>query len=99
MLNRVHFCFRHRSAFRPRSFLRRRAPDEIEVALTQLDQQALNMVKQSFKKNLDLIQFAGAIVSTGTYDAHRVLAFVSGVVDLYLEASFEPSGFLPSARL
>lgn len=48
------------------------------------------MVKQSFKKNLDLIQFAEAIVSTGTYDAHRVLAFVSGVVDLYLEASFEP---------
>eukprot|EP00913_Durusdinium_trenchii_P002496 g2308.t1 len=69
----------------PKSFLRRRAPDEIETALTQLDQGALNMVKQSFKKNLDLADFAKAIVSTGTYDADRVLAFVSGVVDLYLE--------------
>lgn len=71
--------------YRPKSFLRRRAPDEIETALTQLDQGALNMVKQSFKKNLDLADFAKAIVSTGTYDADRVLAFVSGVVDLYLE--------------
>ena len=57
---------------RPRSFLRRRAPDEIETALTQLDQQALHMVKQSFKRNLDLMEFAKAIVSTGTYDADRV---------------------------
>ncbi|CAL1152085.1 unnamed protein product, partial [Cladocopium goreaui] len=71
--------------YRPKSFLRRRAPDEIETALTQLDQGALNMVKQSFKNNLDLADFAKAIVSTGTYDADRILAFVSGVVDLYLE--------------
>ena len=71
--------------YRPKSFLRRRAPDEIETALTQLDQGALNMVKQSFKHNLDLSDFAKAIVSTGTYDADRILAFVSGVVDLYLE--------------
>ncbi|CAJ1371298.1 unnamed protein product [Effrenium voratum] len=71
--------------YRPRSFLRRRAPDEIETALTQLDQGALNMVKRSFRSNLDLAEFAEAIVSTGTYDADRILAFVSGVVDLYLE--------------
>ncbi|CAE7299834.1 unnamed protein product [Symbiodinium microadriaticum] len=83
--------------YRPRSFLRRRAPDEIETAVTQLDQGALNMAKKSFTSNLDLTEFAEAIVSTGTYDADRVLAFVSGVVDLYLEV-FRSQGERASER-
>eukprot|EP00439_Symbiodinium_sp_Y106_P080079 s1163_g18.t2 len=83
--------------YRPRSFLRRRAPDEIETAVTQLDQGALTMAKKSFTSNLDLTEFAEAIVSTGTYDADRVLAFVSGVVDLYLEV-FRSQGERASER-
>ncbi|CAE8597300.1 unnamed protein product, partial [Polarella glacialis] len=72
--------------YRPKAYLRRRAPDEIEAVLTQLDQGALDMVKSSFSaKSLDLTHFAEAIVRTGTYDAERVLAFIAGIVDLYLE--------------
>jgi len=83
--------------YRPKAFLRRRAPDEIETAVTQLDQGALTMAKQSFTSDLDLAEFAEAIVSTGTYDADRVLAFVSGVVDLYLEV-FRSQGERASER-
>mmetsp|Transcript_22098 Transcript_22098/g.39639 ORF Transcript_22098/g.39639 Transcript_22098/m.39639 type:complete len:1788 (+) Transcript_22098:67-5430(+) len=71
--------------YRPKSYLRRRAPDEIEMVLTQLDHGALEMVKHSFMQNLDLPRFAEAIVRTGTYDAERVLAFVAGIIDLHLE--------------
>lgn len=71
--------------YRPKSQLRRRFPDEIEIVLQQVDQKAMIMIEQTFSSNLELVPFSETIVQTGTYDAERVVAFVGGLVDLYLE--------------
>eukprot|EP00425_Heterocapsa_triquetra_P018497 CAMPEP_0195128218 /NCGR_PEP_ID=MMETSP0448-20130528/138705_1 /TAXON_ID=66468 /ORGANISM="Heterocapsa triquestra, Strain CCMP 448" /LENGTH=1457 /DNA_ID=CAMNT_0040166005 /DNA_START=121 /DNA_END=4491 /DNA_ORIENTATION=+ len=72
--------------YRPRHYLRRRMPDEIEAVLATLNQEALDLIRGSFSYHaLNLSQFAEAIVRTGNYDADHVLAFVGGVVDLFLE--------------
>eukprot|EP00930_Biecheleria_cincta_P025948 TRINITY_DN18387_c0_g1_i1.p1 TRINITY_DN18387_c0_g1~~TRINITY_DN18387_c0_g1_i1.p1 ORF type:complete len:1789 (-),score=368.82 TRINITY_DN18387_c0_g1_i1:574-5940(-) len=74
-----------KAEYRPRSQLRRRFPDEIEIVLQQVDQKAMIMIEQTFSSNLELVPFSETIVQTGTYDAERVVAFVGGLVDLYLE--------------
>jgi len=72
------------SLYKTKGYLRRRAPYPIEAVLATLDQNALDMISQSFgDQSLNLLQFAEAIVKTGTYDADRVLAFVGGVADLF----------------
>lgn len=71
--------------YKTKGYLRRRAPNEIEAVLTTIDDNALGMISQSFTSPLGLLPFAEAIVKTGTYDADHVLAFVGGVIDLFLE--------------
>eukprot|EP00929_Paragymnodinium_shiwhaense_P018312 TRINITY_DN12867_c0_g1_i5.p1 TRINITY_DN12867_c0_g1~~TRINITY_DN12867_c0_g1_i5.p1 ORF type:complete len:1691 (-),score=396.59 TRINITY_DN12867_c0_g1_i5:417-5489(-) len=67
-------------------FLRRRVPDEIEEVLATFDQDALNQIQMRFgDRALSLLQFAEAIVQSGTYDPIRVPAFIGGVVDMFLE--------------
>jgi len=74
-------------------YLKRRPPNEIEAVLATIDQTALDLVQSSFgQKTLNMHQFAEAIVRTGVYDADRVLGFIGGVVDLFLEVLWSQAG-------
>ncbi|CAK0837252.1 unnamed protein product [Prorocentrum cordatum] len=76
------------AAYRPRRYLQRRVPDEIETVLGTIGQEDLAMVQQTFGSQLlDLPGFAECIVTTGTYDRDQVLSFVGGIVDLFLEVA------------
>lgn len=67
-------------------YLRRKAPDEIEAVLATFDLKSLDQIQERFgNKTMSLQHFAEAIVQSGTYDPKRVLEFVGGVVDLFLE--------------
>lgn len=79
-------------------YLRRRMPNEIEQVLATLAQGELELVKSKFADcTLNMQEFAAAIVHCGTYDSDRVLAFVGGVVDLFLEVLWSHPDFAQGA--
>lgn len=69
-----------------RGYIRRRHPDEIEAVLATLDEAGLRLIRQNFADQaLGMQQFVEAFVRTGSYDAERIVPFIGGVVDLFLE--------------